>query len=187
MVVSAAALSVGAVVSRPIPWFFLGFEGAVLVAGVLAFLTAQGRFREGPALAMATFAGIVAVGSLLGYLGSGKSLLGHDLRPILLARLAIAALMALTSAWWVLRRRLGESSALLGRGLAFGVAAAAVGAGLWFGQGLTGNWNAVLRLVLGVVLSCVCLGLFAATVHCLIRAFEVGRLRDGTTSGTGAA
>ena len=186
VVLSALGVAAATIISRPVPWFLLGFELVMVVAGCTGFQTARGRHPQGPALALICVAGIIAAGSFLGYLGAGRKLMGVNLKVFVLARVAAGGFLAVVAAWLVLSRRPGKSIPLIGRGILFGVVAAAIAGAIWFGWAATGGLGEVLRLVLGVVLSAVSLGFIAASVHCLIRAFEFGRLsaeESGPASG----
>ena len=90
---SALAFAVPAAAHSPKPaWFMLGFELVLVVGAVMGVLTGLGRFREGPAAAIACVAGVTLVASFLGYLGAGRQLYGHDLLPPLVAREALVRL-----------------------------------------------------------------------------------------------
>lgn len=179
---SAAVLAIAGVLNHPPAWFLIGFECVLVVTGLMGFLTAKGRYQEGFGATLAVFAVIIAVASELGYLGAGRKLLGFDLRMVLMARFAAAAVIGTLGGVAVLLRRPRRSFPLIGRGVVFGCLCVGLAAGLWFAQARTANWNPVLRLTLGVVLASVCLGLLAASVHCIIRAFEFGRLMDPMAS-----
>ncbi|MEZ6233841.1 MAG: hypothetical protein R3B68_06590 [Phycisphaerales bacterium] len=85
-------------------WTALGFEVVVVVAGVLGVLLGLGRFREAPALGVLCVAGVFGVASILEYTGSSGDLAGIPLRPWMLARIAIAAILAGVAALLVLQR-----------------------------------------------------------------------------------
>lgn len=169
-----------------------GFELMTLVSGVIGVLVGLGRFKEGPALALAMIAGAVLSGTVLGYLAAagkrdflnptgtlGNVPLGLWLHGRVLASLVLAAVAAVIV---LIRDR--RSWMLLARGIACGVPVLVMAALAYtgklgnFGSGAgTGTWGAgeVLLIVGALVGAVLAIVLTAASGHYLIRAFEVTR------------
>jgi hypothetical protein len=176
VVASALGVGVAAAVQRPPVWFLVMFEVAAVAAGVIAVLTGLGRFREAPALALACAAGVVLGAAVLGYAASRATFTMVDPRGLLLARAACAAVLGVCAAGMVLRR---ASLRPLAAGLALGgVCAGVVGAG-WAARGQIGALAEGVRYPLAIIAFVVVTALLSASVHLVIRAFEVGAARDG--------
>jgi len=156
--------------------FVIAFELIVLLCAVFAFLLARGRFRQGPSLTLACASAIVAVASLLAFVASNQMLAGRSLLPYLGLRFALAGALGLIGAWLVLRRRPREAVGSLVRGLAAGavLVAGVVVALRWGNAGAIGSISPVLLVPLALVAATIGLGLMAASVHFIIRAFEFG-------------
>jgi len=178
---SAAIAAVLAVLSHPPAWFMLIFEVPITVAGAFGVLIGRGRFKEGPALALACVAGTVGAGSLLGYLGAGTTLMGVDLRMFLTARLAAAAVLGATAGAIVLFRNPRRSFAALARGIILGGLLAGLLGCLWAARGAIGSMNAVVLSLGSMIVGAIALGLAAASIHYVIRAFDCDRLDNGRT------
>jgi hypothetical protein len=176
--VSSLAGAGAAIAARPRIWFLLGFECVVVTAAVLGFLVGRGRYRQGPALALACVAGSVAVASYLGYLGSGRTILGIGLMPFLAFRLGIAGAIGMVAAWIVLSRRPGIGLPRLFKGLVIGLVLAVLGAGVWTVRARIAALPDIARIAGAVVLFVVFTALLATSVHLIIRAFESGRDDD---------
>lgn len=175
---SGLGLAGVALISTPPVWFLLGFELLMACAGVVAFQTARGRNQAGPSLTLLCVAGVVAVSAFLGYLGASQQVLGVSLKPVLIARLGASAVFVVVAGWPVLARRPKASFGALARSLIAGVGSvASAGAVVWF-FGMSASWNGPLRILALFVLGAITLGLFAAAVHCAIRAFQVGLAAD---------
>lgn len=184
VLVSAAGGGVLAVLAPRPYWAWLGFEVVVGVACVQGLLFAGGRFRDAPALALACVAGGVFLASLLGRLSVLASVSGLAKDPWTLGRVLAAGLVGGSAAWLVLSRN-PRSLGYLVRGVLCGVVpagAAAYALGPWRGLVPVGSLHPALVWGGGLVLGIVVGGLFCASVHCLIRAFEMGR-----PSGEGGA
>lgn len=176
------ALSSGAKVS----WVLAGFEAVVLVASVIGVLFGRGRFGEAPGLALACIAGTVLVASVLGWHAAGHSLLGVSLTPLLGGRLLAAGAIGALGAHSVLSREpTAIRRALVGTALALPgllvVAASFTGPGRRILDAALGH-NPVQQ-VLVTTMGALALGcLLAAGGHQLIRAFEMGRRTEATSS-----
>jgi len=171
-------------------WMLFGFETVVCVAGALAFLFGLGRFQDGQGLAMASVAGTVAAASVLGWLSSGPN--QHlvvesvsqplSLLPWLFGRLAAAALLALIGGVLVLSRD-KRSLGLLGRAAATGIPLVLALAAAVIARGrLAGVVNSMPTWVLAVTVVIVGIAgvaLASASVHWLVKAFEMGRTDRG--------
>src|SRR5437763_1134903 len=81
--ISSVAVIAAAALDSPPAWFLFAFEVVILLACIIGCLIGIGRFAEGPAIGLACIAGCIAVGSLLGYFGAGKALMGRSLTPYL--------------------------------------------------------------------------------------------------------
>lgn len=171
----SAALVIGVIaLNRPVSWFLGGFEIVVLLASVVGSMLAFGRFREGPAITLLCVAGAVGVGSLLGYIGAGKSLAGWDLKPFLLIRAIDAALMAALAGVIVLARTPRASFSALARGVIFGGALLVIVGGAWALRGAISTSPGPVRAVVLVAVGLAAVGLVSASAHYLVRAFAVG-------------
>lgn len=161
------------------------FEVMILVAGVFGIFVGLGRYRSGPALALACVAGTIAVGSLLGMLGSDmpyhgisrmgvKKFNGVSLAPFLDARLLMACVLGAAAAATVLSRRPNQSYKDAAIGLILGVPAVVIVAVLWSMRSAMSAWTPALQGLAVVFGGLVVLGFLAASVHMVVRAFELG-------------
>lgn len=174
LVLLSAVVGAGAAALHAPPiWFMLGFEVIIAVAGVFGVLTGLGRFLNGPALALVCVAGAVGAGSLLGFL-AGRGNLAIDLWPFLMARGVAAAAILAMAGWAVLSRRPQESWRRLGVGIACLIGFGAIAGGLWVAQGWLTGLGTMPGAIIGLVAGATLLGLLAAAVHHVIRAFETG-------------
>ncbi|MEM9560128.1 MAG: hypothetical protein AAF995_07455 [Planctomycetota bacterium] len=176
----AGAWGAFTIVGRPV-WGWMGFELLLVVAGVIGVLTAFGRFRSGPGMALLCVAGTVGVAAFFGSLDAEPNLraarpdLARFVDPALYARLAAAGLIAAAAAGIVLLRSaksfrpmivaICNAVPLLIAGavylLAWGRIAPALAA-------LPEPVRVILYLLVGLALA-----IFAAcTVHFAVRAFE---------------
>ncbi len=159
------------------PWFLIGFELVTLIAAVFGLLFGLGRLREGPAIGLTCIAGSVLTTALLGYIGAGKQVAGFSLLPVMGGRAVLAGVLLLIAAVAVLSRQPSRSWPDALRGVILLIVCLAGTAGLWFlipaARGL--GVPVPLKVVVGLVLALVLLGVFAAGVHKVIRAFEHGR------------
>jgi hypothetical protein len=164
-------------------WVLFGFEIVIALGCVMGLLFAAGRFQDGQGLAMACVAGTIAVGSFLGWLGAAHHQIGttrgdFSLNRLLLARAAAAVVLGVVGALLVLSRNPRSWSyvwkaALTGGpilliGAVFALKRSAVTGALssmpgWM-VGMIGTVGGILAVVL-----------ISASVHCLVRAFELGR------------
>lgn len=182
LVLISAMVGIGAAgLQTPRVWFMLGFEVAILIASAFGVLIGLGRFAEGPALGLACVAGVIAAGSLLGYL-AGQGNLGVDLKPFLLARAMAAAGLAVGAAVAVLMRRPKLSLPRLSIGAICAVAFLATCAAAWKFSSSLANMGTIGGALVGLLGSVAMLGLLAAAVHLLISAFEAGSLDEPARS-----
>lgn len=171
-------------------WLLFGFELTILVAAAIAVLFGRGRFADAPGMALACVAGTILLGSAMGWQSAGREVGGIALTPFLLARAAAAATLGLCAAACVLSRVPGGRAwrtAILGASLGAPVIAAAglivIPAGrraLYVALGPSPGLQTALGLVAFVVLG-ICL---SASVHLLVRAFEMGRTDGDSAPGT---
>lgn len=160
-------------------WAMFGFEVVIAFAAVIGVLLSLGKFRDGPALALACVAAAVFTGSVLGFLGANREIAGYSLRWFLLARVGAAAVLGAGAVACVLVRDRRSLPTLLKAGVLMApvvaVAAMAVTpAGSRLASPLL-EAGAAIRVPVFVLGSLVLCGLFAASVHLGIRAFELGR------------
>lgn len=168
-------------------WFLIAFDSVVLVTCAFAALLALGRFRDAPALTTLIAAGATFTGAVLvepsvatrfiqgGGGATGTVIAGVPLIPLALARVAAAFALGALAVLLALSRRPRLSGAYLLRAAALGLpvallagAALAPGVRHWL-QNLPGA-VIVLVVIFGFFIFG---GLFAVSVHNLIRAFEV--------------
>ena len=135
-----ALVTVGAVLTSADQyyWMVVGFEVVVVVACIFAVLTARGKFRDGPGMALVSVAGVLFVAGVLGYLstkGTDGALMlrgrAFPMKPWALLHAGAAGLMALAAAYEVLRRD-RRSLYYLSRAAMAGVPLGAVMAAGWF-------------------------------------------------------
>jgi hypothetical protein len=186
VLVSALALG-GLAVAIPLfvqdqkPVFMLfGFEAVVVVAATLGVLFGLGRFGDGPGLAMACISATVLVASALGWLSANRALAGHSITPVLGFRVLAAFLLGGLGAVCVLSRH-GRSWRLAAWGIGLGlpcIAAALAGANGGSRRAIEGALGRAGALgTVGGILAVLVLGaLLCASVHLIIRAFELGRV-----------
>lgn len=187
---SAVAIVVGAIrlygVVRGEAWLAVAFEAAIVLSGVFGLLAAVGRFRESHALALFCAGGTILLSSAMGYLAGhrleGAANLGAIVREMAHDR-ATAALVAsggslfALSGLVLLARRPRASGRYLALGLALGAPVAAAGAA-WMATSVRATVQSMPPIgqtalaFFGFLVFC---ALASASVHCLIRAFEVGR------------
>jgi hypothetical protein len=202
--IGAIALLLGSsaglfIVVRDGAWLSLGFEAALLVSGVIGALAGIGRFRSSHALTFLCIGGASFVCGVMSFVASGQA--PGDLRglvralltdPLVASRLALAALFLALSGLVLLLRRPRASGKRLLWAAALGAAPAAAAVAMLIGpvrQAFAGLPPLVIAtavffgfFVLG--------GLLSVSLHCLIRAFEVGqaqRLDEEESSMSGDA
>jgi len=189
---AALALSagVGAWAAYALPntpgWAMIGFELVILIAAAIGVLFGLGRFREAPGLTLASVAGVVFVGSALGYLGVGGVLGSTGLQPPLFARFAAAGLLGLLAAMATLRTDWAAWRTLM-LGAVLGGLGLAAGAGAYFAysrrthpfRGLSGP--AEVARVTGLMIAAIAVViLLSIGLHLVIGAFERRRRRPAT-------
>ncbi len=174
--VSAVAGAVGAATNVPAAWFTVLFEAIILLAAVFGIRAARrGQGAEALALSLLCIAGAVFAASVLGYVGAGqtRTIRGVPLRPLLFARLGIAALFALAAAWTALGPNRAQTIPRALLGLALGAPVVALAALAYTGH--LSAWTAplgqALRAVLAVAGFIVFTSLLAASVQVTISAF----------------
>ena len=192
-----AIIVIGAALAHSPAWILIGFESVVVISAICGVLFCFNRFQEGQGLALLCTAGTVAFAAFCVWL----SLANHELildpskpgvsfTPIALARIAAGVLLAIIASYAVLRRDPRRSGGLLIRGV---IALIPVGAVLIVAvlfpttarnaMSVMPGWlGATLAFVGGIVV----LTLLSVGLHCIIRAFEAGRLEtpDGSVTGT---
>lgn len=191
LVISALVLGIAAVAipyiqpGQKASWILLGFEIVILVAGVLAVLFGRGKYAEGPGLALALIAATVMAGSAFGFLGAGTKLGTISLMPIAVARVLLGCALGAAAAYCVLVRN-AAAWRVAWMGVGLGMPFVAIAGAVVFGP----SRRAIMSLVSGgllqtgvaVVGAAVIGGLLCASVHMIIKAFEMGRV-DYPSSG----
>lgn len=172
---SALAVAGAAVASQPTSWYLVGFEIVILMSGIIGVMSAMGRFPGGPSITLLCIAGAVAVGSLLGYVGAGKTLMGWSLRPLLFARFADAAFLGAASGAIVLARQPRSSIPALVKGVLFGVAMLAIAGAAWKLRGSISGAPGPVRVGIFAMVGVVAIALLSASGHSIIRAFMFNR------------
>jgi hypothetical protein len=180
-----AMISVAAFVSLKPAWLVIGFEAVAVVAALLGLREARARLVDAPGLSLGCVALVFGPAAFLAWLSVrgklevGGSVDSVSITPWLAGRLAAAALVGAIGAFLVLGRN-PRSIHYLKRS-AWAATPLAIGGVVAFVLMRTGAAAFVASLpgiVTGMVLTVV--GLIAvilvsATLHCLIRAFEMGR------------
>lgn len=173
----------GATASPPAPFTIL-FDALGVLAAAFGVLTALGRFNLGPAMALASVAGVSVVAAALGFdvvRGGAYSAIARD--PMVLTRVAISGGLLALAAAIVLTRHPKESFRRVAVGAALLVATAIV-LGVWTlpplrawlsSKSVVGLASAVVALIASSTLA---IGLLSAAGHNLIRAFEFGSAKD---------
>lgn len=186
LVVGALGLWLAAADRR---WVTIGFDALLIPAAVFGLLIGLGRFRDGLGLAMlcvagtAATAGVLSEPTVVNFLKGQRPtaiVQGIDLVTLTLAKLALAAPMALLAGLVVLIRRPAASARRAGLAIANAAPAAAITAA-WgvrgIRQSLAGVHPALTTIL--VLMSFVLFTAFvSAAVHFAIRAFEAGRDED---------
>src|SRR5262249_16830606 len=88
-------------------WPFVVLELVVLAAAVIGVLFGLGRYTDAPGLALACVAGTVLIGSVRGWQPSGRTVLGHPLKGLLVGRIAASVVLAALACAVVLMRDRG--------------------------------------------------------------------------------
>lgn len=180
---SAAALPLLAPGERS-AWMLFGFEVVVLVCGVLLVFFGRGRFSDGPGLALGTLAATAIVASVFGWISTGRQLGGVSLTPVLAFRFLAGVILAAAGAYCILSRNPRSWRSFL-IGAACGAPCAAfLGAGLISSGRRTlmtfisggGIFQTALAILVLMVLGI----LFCASVHLIIKAFEMGRVSEAS-------
>lgn len=172
--ISAIVLAGMSITSTPRVWYMLGFEVVIAFASVFGVLIAMGRFREGPALALACVTGAIGVGSLLAYVGPAKSVLEGGAKFYLLARGADAAALGLAACMLVLMRAPRPAFRSIIIGLVWGAVMVGVAVvALRVHASLAGAPGA-MRFGASVVFGAMFVASLSAAVHYVVRAFQCG-------------
>ncbi|TVQ32549.1 MAG: hypothetical protein EA376_05465 [Phycisphaeraceae bacterium] len=174
-------------------WFAIGFDLTVIVAGAMGVMVGLGRFRASHALALLCIGGAIAVSGLLAFAASSRAdaaqgmgvMVRGTLRdPLTLSRYGVGALLMALSGVILALRRPGKSLPLLAMGAGLCLPAAiAAGIGL---HPTSRDWLAGLPPLLLTVIAFVAfftlLVCVSAGLHCIIRAFEIGRVDDASAA-----
>lgn len=186
----SAVIGLAMAVKTPGRALFIGFEAALIAAGIYGILTALHRFRAGPALALACVGASVFACGILSEPQLVPRLMGQQVVPpviwgINLIKLALArtiiglVLLALAAIAVLIRNPRGSMRFLflavaLGAPIILVAALSRVSPVMTFVNNLPPPVIAILVGVLFLVLG-TC---FAISVHCAIRSFEVAREAD---------
>ncbi len=167
-------------------WLALGFEGLTIVAGVFGVLAGLGRFRSSHSMALFCVGGAALAASVLGFVAAGlapsqsprvilRAMLGDA--PYA-ARLLSSALLIFLSGLILVLRRPRESGRYLTLSIALG-APVLIGAAIWIAapgvKAAYAAWPSIAKATLLFALFFIVSGLISTSLHCLIRALEVGK------------
>lgn len=160
----------------PTSWFLFGFEVVVIVAAVLGFQLARGKWSHGLAIGLLSIAGTILLASAMGWQGANRRLLDRPLLPLLLVRTACAGVLALLACHAVLGRRPGAwQRALLGAAIGAPavllLGAMAVSRTRQVVLGVLPS-NQGLMIIVAVCGFVVFAALLAASVHILVATFQ---------------
>lgn len=180
-----AMIAVAAFVCLKPAWLVIGFEVVALVAAVLGLLQARARLVDAPGLALGGIALVFGPAALLAWLSvQGRFQVGGQvdsvsITPWLAGRLVAGALVGVIGAFLVLGRNVRSRyylvrSALAAAPLAVGGAVGLVVMRSGAAAGLATLPGIVTGMIVTVV-GLVAVILVSASLHCLIRAFEMGR------------
>ncbi len=191
-----AMIGIGVFGAHATPWILIGFESVVVLSCAAGLLFCFNRFQEGQGLAVVCTAGTIAFSAFCTWL----SLANHELildpskpgisyTPVAAARIAAGGILGLVAAYAVLRRDPRRSASYLIRAAL--VLAPVVAFLAWTvllpgsARGVAGSMPGWLLATVAFVGSIVGLTLISVGLHCIIRAFEAGRLeqKDGAPSG----
>ncbi len=166
-------------------YFLAAFELLAVFAGAVGVLTALGRFKAGPALAMLSVSGPMIVGAMLGEPALSARLLGQPVEPMVLsgvpikflalAQLGCGVVLMLCASLTVFARNPARSYSYLFR--AFLGALPLVAAVLmvkYLPKVFPGAGTAV-KIGVSTVAFFVFVTFLSIAGHCLIRAYESGR------------
>ncbi len=191
-------IAVGVFAAYATPWILIGFESVVVLSAALGLVFCFNRFQEAQGLAIVCTAGTVAFAAFCTWL----SLANHELiidpdkpgvsyTPVAAARIATGGLLALIAAYAVLRRNPGRSASYIVRAsLALApVVVFLVWSGLFPGSARSAaaampGWLLATAAFVGSIVG---LTLISVGLHCIIRAFEAGRLEASDDNGRSAA
>ncbi|MBX3403448.1 MAG: hypothetical protein KF699_08570 [Phycisphaeraceae bacterium] len=172
--VSAVVLLGASLVATPRVWFLAGFELLVACAAVVGLLLAAGRFRDGPALALACVVGVIGACSLLAYVGPGKTFLGDAAKIYLAARGLDAALLGLGACLLVWVRQPGVSFRSLLIAAAWVAALIVVAVIAMKVRGALSASSGAIRFACAVVFGGLMIAALSGAVHYVVRAFQAG-------------
>jgi hypothetical protein len=180
-----AMIAVAAFVCLKPAWLVIGFEVVALVAAVLGLLQARARLVDAPGLGLGGIALVFGPAAFLAWLSvQGRFQVGGQvdsvsITPWLAGRLAAGLLVGAMAAFLVLGRSVRSRyylvrSAVAAAPLAIGGAAFLILMRTGAGASLATMPGIVTGMILTVV-GLVAVILVSASLHCLIRAFEMGR------------
>lgn len=173
-----AAIPASVILPASPGWAMLGFEVVIALAAALGVLFALGRFRDAPGLAIACIAGALFVGSVLGFLGVGRTLGTLRLEPFLFARLALAGLLGALAVLSVLVRRPAAfkpailGAVLAGAGLAASAFVYVAHTRQWHPMRPLDGLPEVLRVTGLLIAAILAVVAIAVGTHLVINAFE---------------
>lgn len=180
-----AMIAVAAFVCLKPAWLVIGFEAVAVVAAAIGLREARSRLVDAPGLALACIALVFGPAAFLAWLSvRGKLEVGGavdsvSITPWLAGRLSAAVLVAAIGAFLVLRRNPRSRHYLTRSALAAApLAIGGVVAVILMRSGAAASVAALPGIVTGMgltVVGLVAVILISASLHCLIRAFEMGR------------
>jgi hypothetical protein len=186
--VSALVLGGASLLGARPAWALFGFEVVTVVAAALGIFYGFGKFRQSPGMALACIGGTIFVAGVLGWMsvtasaGQSRQVGGIPLTPMAAFRVLASMIVLLGGAVVVLSRRPGAwKPAVVGAMLG-----APVGLGLLL-FAYPGTRGMVAGAVFGSTVGAVAAflvvaALLSASVHLLIRGFEIGAEEEPPTS-----
>ncbi|MBL8760650.1 MAG: hypothetical protein JNL50_05040 [Phycisphaerae bacterium] len=165
-----------------VAWPLVAFELVTILACVFGLLVARGKFAETPGLAILCVAGLIMTGGVLGWLGANKNHAGLDLKPFMLSRLGVAAVLyALAAAVEVWRSAPARKA--LAKSIAYAlVFVGIVGAAYVYRNAPVMNtmngWREGVRLAGLAIAAIIAVVGACGGVHLAVRAFTIAREPD---------
>lgn len=180
-----AMIGVAAFVCLKPAWLVIGFESVAFIAAAIGVQQARARLTDAPGLALGSIALVFGPAAFLAWLSvQGRFQVGGQIdsvsiTPWLAGRVAAGLAVGAMGAHLVLRRNPRSRHYLLRSAMAAAPLVVGAGVALFIMRsGAAASFATLPGIVSGLILTVV--GLLAvilvsATLHCLIRAFEMGR------------
>ncbi|MFM9957313.1 MAG: hypothetical protein ACKVZJ_04505 [Phycisphaerales bacterium] len=169
-------------------YFLASFACVAIVAGLFGMLTSMNRFRSGPALAMLCVSGPLLAGAMLGEPALSARLLGQPVEPMVLSgvpikylalgQLVCGVVVMLCIPLTVFTRNPRRCWGYVGRSILSTVPMVASVALFQYFPVIFPSVPGAVRWGIGAIVFFVVVAFFSISMHCLIRAFESGRLSE---------